>query len=418
MATDQAFLDAILDAPDDDTPRLVYADWLEERGRPPDRARAEFIRAQCEAERLPEGEPRQVALTVRAGELLAAHGARWRQEIAAWARRGSEFRRGFLAQVRCSVGQFLRGRGGLFRKAPVQYLRLSTLREHAATLGASPHLARLSGLDLPDGHPEQVIPLLASPHLTGLRSLGFGPRAHYSLGRFVRSLATAPALAGLTDLHLELGEIPPEGVAALSASPLWGNLRSLRLRHTYLRRPDLDTLLCSPGLRNLNTFELCGYAGYWQNVGQLQTHLRLPALQQLTALDMTHNALCGPGIHCLAEAPLLGNLRRLTLQANNLGADDLRTLARSPYLAGGRLRILDLSVNDPRTEGIEALLSGPPLPLTVLRLSHLAIANKAAHLLASTDRLPSLAVVDVSFTAVGPAGRQALRDRFGAGAVF
>ena len=30
--THDAFLRAILDAPDDDTPRLVYADWLEERG--------------------------------------------------------------------------------------------------------------------------------------------------------------------------------------------------------------------------------------------------------------------------------------------------------------------------------------------------------------------------------------------------
>src|SRR5688500_16170422 len=45
MATAQAFLDAIVDAPDDDAPRLVYADWLDDHG---DADRAEFIRAQCE----------------------------------------------------------------------------------------------------------------------------------------------------------------------------------------------------------------------------------------------------------------------------------------------------------------------------------------------------------------------------------
>ncbi len=39
-----AFLRAILDSPDEDTPRLVYADWLEEQGDP---QRAEFIRLQC-----------------------------------------------------------------------------------------------------------------------------------------------------------------------------------------------------------------------------------------------------------------------------------------------------------------------------------------------------------------------------------
>jgi uncharacterized protein (TIGR02996 family) len=45
MHTDRAaFLAAILDRPDDDLPRLVYADWLDEHGEP---ERAEFIRTQC-----------------------------------------------------------------------------------------------------------------------------------------------------------------------------------------------------------------------------------------------------------------------------------------------------------------------------------------------------------------------------------
>ena len=32
MSDADAFLDAIFAQPDDDTPRLVYADWLEEHG--------------------------------------------------------------------------------------------------------------------------------------------------------------------------------------------------------------------------------------------------------------------------------------------------------------------------------------------------------------------------------------------------
>jgi uncharacterized protein (TIGR02996 family) len=39
-----AFLAHVLANPDDDTPRLVYADWLDEQGQD---ARAEFIRVQC-----------------------------------------------------------------------------------------------------------------------------------------------------------------------------------------------------------------------------------------------------------------------------------------------------------------------------------------------------------------------------------
>ena len=45
LSQHEAFLRAIFDAPDDDTPRLVYADFLEENGEP---ARAEIIRWQCD----------------------------------------------------------------------------------------------------------------------------------------------------------------------------------------------------------------------------------------------------------------------------------------------------------------------------------------------------------------------------------
>jgi uncharacterized protein (TIGR02996 family) len=43
-----ALLDAIFDHPDDDTPRLVYADWLQEHGQ---EDYAQFIRLQCAAAR-------------------------------------------------------------------------------------------------------------------------------------------------------------------------------------------------------------------------------------------------------------------------------------------------------------------------------------------------------------------------------
>jgi uncharacterized protein (TIGR02996 family) len=42
MTHDDAFLQAILEAPEDDTPRLIYADWLDEHG---ELARDEWITA-------------------------------------------------------------------------------------------------------------------------------------------------------------------------------------------------------------------------------------------------------------------------------------------------------------------------------------------------------------------------------------
>lgn len=42
----EAFIRAICESPADDTPRLIFADWLEEQGNKEDRDRAEFIRVQ------------------------------------------------------------------------------------------------------------------------------------------------------------------------------------------------------------------------------------------------------------------------------------------------------------------------------------------------------------------------------------
>src|SRR5689334_15276110 len=96
MADHASFLAAIREAPEDDTPRLVYADWLDDQG---DAARAEFIRIQCERARLHEGEARDFELRWREEQLLADHGEEWSREVPAWARKECTFRRGFVDSV-------------------------------------------------------------------------------------------------------------------------------------------------------------------------------------------------------------------------------------------------------------------------------------------------------------------------------
>jgi uncharacterized protein (TIGR02996 family) len=52
MNQEDAFIEAILQNPDDNAARLVYADWLEERGD----LRSEIIRARCRIADLPDGD--------------------------------------------------------------------------------------------------------------------------------------------------------------------------------------------------------------------------------------------------------------------------------------------------------------------------------------------------------------------------
>ncbi len=65
----QAFLDYITANLDDDTPRLVYADWLQEHGED---ERAEFIRVQCRLAAMDENNPDREALVHRQNALLTA----------------------------------------------------------------------------------------------------------------------------------------------------------------------------------------------------------------------------------------------------------------------------------------------------------------------------------------------------------
>lgn len=64
--SEAALLQAIIDSPDDDGLRLVYADFLEERGEP---ERATFIRVQIELANLPQADERRVSLEAKEREL-------------------------------------------------------------------------------------------------------------------------------------------------------------------------------------------------------------------------------------------------------------------------------------------------------------------------------------------------------------
>src|SRR5687768_17319061 len=92
---------AILAHPDEDTPRLVYADWLDEHGQP---AHAEFIRAQCRLARMNEWDAGYTADRLRAERLWRENWQRWvrspgsKKSAPQWfAQHSSEWRRGFPA---------------------------------------------------------------------------------------------------------------------------------------------------------------------------------------------------------------------------------------------------------------------------------------------------------------------------------
>jgi uncharacterized protein (TIGR02996 family) len=74
----EALFRAVCANPADDTPRLVYADWLQENGQA---ERAEFIRLQCEAWHLCPAYPTVTEARNAASRLLKQHGDAWHAEL-------------------------------------------------------------------------------------------------------------------------------------------------------------------------------------------------------------------------------------------------------------------------------------------------------------------------------------------------
>src|SRR5437763_13277856 len=103
MSAEQAFLQEIVEDPDDDAVRLIYADWLEDHGNA---ARAEFIRTQIELAGMKEDDPRREDFAAREADLLAEHEAEWvgplREHLMGWT-----FLRGFLSHIEIAAEEVL-----------------------------------------------------------------------------------------------------------------------------------------------------------------------------------------------------------------------------------------------------------------------------------------------------------------------
>jgi uncharacterized protein (TIGR02996 family) len=120
----KAFLQEIILHPDDDTPRLVYADWLDEHGDPD---RAEFIRIQCELAKGVKDLERRRRLRDWQRTFNRGNGySVWQaDEIGNNRRMIAVCRRGFVELVMMPARDFLLEGDSLFRRAPVRELILT-----------------------------------------------------------------------------------------------------------------------------------------------------------------------------------------------------------------------------------------------------------------------------------------------------
>jgi uncharacterized protein (TIGR02996 family) len=150
MSDEDALLTAIAAHPQEDTPRLMFADWLDEHGR---HARAEFIRVQIEIARnedLPRAElNRHVDLYKRNQELIDDHRAELLGPLGVLPVRAVvHFRRGFPESVELDVGDFLSHGEALAIAKPRTNVRVVRALRRLASFLASPHTHCVTALSV------------------------------------------------------------------------------------------------------------------------------------------------------------------------------------------------------------------------------------------------------------------------------
>jgi uncharacterized protein (TIGR02996 family) len=230
----EAFLRAIFDAPAENTPRLVYADWLDERGEQP--LLAELIRLQCEwtAGHDVIGRERTWGLLARRRELIC--------ELYGYETdSGYGVDRGFLIRPVIEVHADLLADARAFRERSVtanpEWFGATELKVVGGritdarpfdTLFTAPAARRVTLLDL-SGIEERVVGSEVDPS---------GAVTGTAYDFFYRPVVTTPgvvALAGhrgahrVTELDLTNNELGNDAARAVVRSGSLENLRSLRL---------------------------------------------------------------------------------------------------------------------------------------------------------------------------------------------
>jgi uncharacterized protein (TIGR02996 family) len=314
MTDADRFLATIIATPDDDVPRLVFADWLEEHG---DADRAEFIRLQCAIAR----DGARPGERERADALQAANRKRWKVQGIP----GRQlFRRGFVEYLHIAADDLLRYADHIGRSAPVTHLRLSAASDRTVRLLRIDWIGRLRSLEI---HNEAIGPQLRhfihSGVFTELKSLSLRNNRLWS--DYIAILGgLAEHLPKLERIDLGGNPIGDEGLAHLAATPSLAGLRDLILpsdgidEEYRITEVGIEALVQSQSPSRLRTLVLTD-----QRIGD-RGFIRLvesPIVRDLAILDVTRN---GIGLlefgwaEAMLRSPYLSNLMEFRFRGNDV----------------------------------------------------------------------------------------------------
>jgi uncharacterized protein (TIGR02996 family) len=350
--------------PEDEVPRLVLADWLEENGDETDRARVEFIRIQCQLARR------------RDRDLEWRERSLWWQHVETWlgpiydASTNFRFHRGLVA-------------------IEMDGDRLSD--DEVDELFAHPAWLWVERLDVRKPRPGVLMSLLRAPAVTRLRCLSI--EGGEDLWEEFLDFSDCRPLHLLQELAIRRTALEERGIVMLSGCRSLTGLTALDLSHNLLHGPVLERIGKEPELPALRSLELAhnplGYDQREVAMNALRSFLNSPMASRLTRLGLAGTALGGDGVAILAASPALRGLTDLDLSSNGIDDAAMEVLADSPML--GNLKRLLLGDNDFDGAGLVALTRSPHLEqLEWLELRGNALTAGALRVLIEAPSWPNL----------------------------
>ena len=422
MTDGAALLRAVIAQPAEDTPRLVYADWLDENGDPD---RAAFVRGQCALAGMEPWDDGYTALDVRCRQLERAH-PEWPGPLAPFVSRTERFsgdrdrpfERGFPARVELTPAQFADHRRHLFTETPVREIEFR-MDAGAGGLAKRAGLSKLTGAEFSLARD----PAAARAVLACLERLGglqhFGLRGSILSEKQAGDVFASAALAAVESLTIMGTPLPASAEAAFAALD-WPDLRRLvRVwvsQVDWLRAPWVNQLEeltiqdtepnLSIGQRRLLADVLPGTAvrklnlGWWaldaaggQALGEAvaRSRVRSLALAQTSTSAEVAAALLTPNLLAQVralyfswadlDADAVGRLVGTQLRVcalDHITCDALAALGRRPglpELTDLRLGMVWKRKDDPFAERLRALLEDGKLP----RLVSLTLCDTTPH---------------------------------------
>jgi len=450
VSDEHALLAAIAAHPDEDTPRLAYADWLDEHATSDaQRARAEFIRVQCEQARLeglstgagdrPPDDTLLPGLRRRGDRLLERYRTVWESPL-----RGPLgpyrdtlqpilFRRGFPYFLSIPVPKLLEVSEQFFQQVPITDLSLDVTEETLVLLIGMPRIARFKRLRLNSAPAFRTTPVEWSR---------LAPVEWSRLADATEALQTS-------GLSLQYGRVSDGGKlananwTALSALTLWnvegresieralsGSWAKRLTELTVYNSPGVDAQVIStlPQLRRLTmnrareeAISALVRGRFWPQLTHLQLHtlnagdhavgpLASAKAGSLLLLSLAYGGITAAGASVIVQSRAIETVRTLALNDNPIGDVGAHHLAGARNLA--QVVELNLANCGIGPVGVTALASSSHFPgLKRLILDANPIAVEGAAAIAESPYLRGLA--HLSIRRIGGAARSRLRERFG-----